>query len=180
MSQANHTCAKATFLLLGMMFSAATAGAFQVEDEQLARLQNEIARAIVARDLVTLERLYAPEFSFITGAGEVKTREQVLAETRHGIVRFSELEYFDLTATRYSDTGVVVGQGRGVYSVAGERFENSVRFTRVHVLRDGIWQVVLYQVTRLPLPPANAPPHATSVTEPLEVSCLQWPARLRR
>ena len=143
---------KLTSCLLPLVLLAADVPASQVHDATLITLQNEIARAIVTRDLATLERLYAPEFIFITGAGEMKTRDQVLAETRQGDTRFHELEYFDVTAARYGETSVVTGRGRGLYTVGSERFDTPVRFTRVHVLRNGVWQVVLYQVTRVPPP----------------------------
>jgi ketosteroid isomerase-like protein len=110
-------------------------------------MQHEIAAAIVARDIATLDHMHAADFTYIEGTGRVLNKAETLRS--YEATRFRELTYDDLKVRRYGDTAVVTGRGRAVIERDGSAVEILARISRVHVRRRNKWEVVLYQVTRI-------------------------------
>lgn len=110
-------------------------------------MQHEIAAAIVARDIATLDRLHAADFTYIEGTGRVLDKAEALRSYEE--THFRELTYDNLSVRLYGDTAVVTGLGRAVIDRAGVAAEMSARISRVQILRGDRWEVVLYQVTRI-------------------------------
>jgi hypothetical protein len=111
------------------------------------RMQHEIAAAIVARDIATLDRLHAADFTYIEGTGRVLNKAETLKSYEE--TRFRELTYDDLSVRQYGHTAVVTGRGRAVIDRPGAAAEITARISRVQVRRGDRSEVVLYQVTRL-------------------------------
>lgn len=134
-----------------ILLSSSAAGAQpQPSDElaaQVVRMQHEIAAAIVARDIATLDRLHAADFTYIEGTGRVLDKAETLRSYEE--THFRELTYDNLSVRLYGDAAVVTGLGRAVIDRAGVAAEMSARINRVQILRGDRWEVVLYHVTRI-------------------------------
>jgi hypothetical protein len=55
-----------------------------------------------------------------------------------------------LLADVYGNTAVITGAGRFRVTARGEKLDNQLRYTNVWVLRDGRWQMVSWQSTKIP------------------------------
>ncbi len=122
-------------------------GAEQAAEDFFRQLEAHRTKALVARDLATLEQLHAPEYQLVTPAGKVMTREAYLGAVRR--------EPF------YSAWDVVGDvQVRRTGQMAAVRYRARLVFpsgrvvvcwhTDTYELRSAGWQAVWSQATEMP------------------------------
>ena len=116
-------------------------------EETLMKLERDGAEAAKRRDVSFSEKLEAPDFLFIDPSGMVHTREEDLALSRSGDLKFESLNLDDMKVRVYGDTAVVTGQStvKGTYKT--QDISGKYRWTDVFVKRGGEWKVVNAQLT---------------------------------
>ena len=134
--------------LATLLLSPAMSASVQ-EQEAMAATQ-AACDAFRLRDIPTLERLLAPEFTLVSTSAEVQSRDQALQEVRDGDPQYERFENHSMTARIYGNTAVVQGitslKGRS----GGSPFALDVRFTDTLVRVKGRWAIVVSHVTRIP------------------------------
>lgn len=122
-------------------------------DEFFRALELQRTRALVARDLPTIDSLHAPEYELVTPAGRTLVRERYLALIaaepfyagwEHGPMRVRVTP--QMAVVRYEAT-LTFPSGKVVRCWHTDSYE----------CRDGRWQAVWSQATALPAGPASAP-----------------------
>jgi ketosteroid isomerase-like protein len=127
---------------------AATPPGKDVRD--VTQLVKDTHSAIVRRDHAFLERTWADEYLHVHSTGAVRTRAQWLADHRAGRTRLEYSRPDDIQVRIYGDTAVALYRVRAKGRVAGrERPEGDYRVMRVFVRRNGRWQCVAAQFTRV-------------------------------
>ena len=121
-------------------------------EREVRDMEAQWRRAWLAGDAAALDRIHADDYTAIPNIGTVSTKAEIMADVRRGVFRYSRMEHADMTVRVYGATAVVVGRTvndgrRGDRDVSGD-----FRYTRVYVKRDGRWQVVLAQYTRIAQP----------------------------
>ncbi len=112
-------------------------------EQTLAELQQTLARAWVAGDRTTIERIIAPEWTSTGPGGTVTTRAQVLEDVfERGVHRIQRVEIDDVRVRVFGDAAVVTGRTHGVGNVSGKGYDVNIRFTDVFVRRGSQWQAV--------------------------------------
>jgi len=150
---------------LGMAFSqsygqtnnptSAAQGEWQQTEQELQTLEQAWADAVKHRDLATIDRIQAEEYVFTDPAGRLWTKARALETVKSGGLTIDSFELSDVKVRLYDDTAVVTlrvvwnGQSNGV-DISGPQ-----RMTDVFVKRDGRWQCVASQTTRIPPRPAG-------------------------
>ena len=128
-------------------------GTNQSHDEsaqrEVTQREKEWREAWVRSDATTLDRLHAEDYFSINNIGQRSTKAQVMADVRAGLFKYESMEHKDVVLRVYGDVvivnGLTINKGhRGERDVSGE-----FSFTRVYVKRNGLWQAVLAQYTRL-------------------------------
>jgi ketosteroid isomerase-like protein len=133
-----------------------------VEAERAIReLEAQFARAVVEGDRAFYDRVLADDFTHTSHAGVFKTRAEFLAEDRSGAkgdpksgrTRYDAYDVDDLMIRIYGDTAVVTGRttprGR---TALGQPITGQYRYLRVWVKRQGRWQAVAFEGTRIAQP----------------------------
>jgi ketosteroid isomerase-like protein len=112
-------------------------------------LEQQLARAWVARDRRFIESLLAQDWTVTDPSGNVLTREQVLDETFSSPDRVIETMTVDEVTVRLlgADVAVATGRTRATGRYRGASASVVLRFTDVFALRDGRWQAVVSQGT---------------------------------
>ena len=126
-----------------------TADADTVERE-LKQIVQDLAVAWKGRQCDAWGAYIAPEWSVIHIDGAVITRQQAMqmCESQTSEAPLESLTSDDLFVRRYGDTAVVTG--RTIAKVGGASPQTvTLRFTDVYVRRDGRWQAVASQATRV-------------------------------
>jgi ketosteroid isomerase-like protein len=134
--------------------STATASASQrapVESDQqiLIKLEQSWNEAFYQKDIAFIETILADEFiaTYEDGSRGDKAKELALAAEFNQQVESAIQDEF--TVKVYRDTAVVWFTLRMVGIRQGQRAELTLRYTDVWIMRDGRWQCVSTQSTRL-------------------------------
>ena len=143
------------YLLFGVLASLWTVSAFASQppavsvEEELIALERGWNEAFYARDVEFLDSILADDFivTYDDGARGDKARELALAESFNQRVISATQE--DFTVQVYDDAAVVWFTLRVVGIRRGQEAEIVLRYTDVWVLRDGRWQCVASQSTRV-------------------------------
>ena len=139
-------------LVLGCFTAAAGAQSRPVRSDQqiLVQLERDWDAAFLKKDVGFIESVLADEFvaTYDDGMRGDKAEELRLAGQFNQQIDSSTLD--DFTVKIYGDTAVVWFSRRLVGPSQGRRLELNFRFTDVFVYRDGRWQCVASQSTRVP------------------------------
>ena len=125
--------------LMGLFAIGLAAQTIQVpaaDRAALARLSTEITSAVLKKDRVALERIYAEDFVHVHAKGNFDDRKRRLDSILSGEPTVDTPERFDLGLRKYGDTIVAVGT-----VTVKERDGKSVKYsvTRVYVKVAGQW-----------------------------------------
>jgi ketosteroid isomerase-like protein len=129
--------------------NASPGGPPKVEQE-LQALEQAWADAVKHQDVEKIARMQAEEYVFTDPAGQVWTKARELDTIKAGDLVIDSFELSDVKVRLYDNTAVVTlsivwhGQFRG-NDISGPQ-----RMTDVFVKRNGRWQCVASQSTRIP------------------------------
>jgi ketosteroid isomerase-like protein len=128
-----------------MMESAANVSS----EASLLDTAERLARAEAKGDVPALELLLAPDYQGYDPFGRPQDRAGVLRGYAPGGVRVTTLSQSDLRVRVLGDAGLVAGVNFMRGQQGHEHFDLRLRFLDVYAWRDGRWQLVASQHTRL-------------------------------
>ena len=102
-----------------------------------------------AEAAVFVDKYLADDYTRVSPDGLVFTKAQSLDNMRTGKTQYEWVETSDVKIRVYGRTAVVTGITRAKGVTAGVPTGPGSRFTRVFVKRNGVWQTVQYQTTRI-------------------------------
>jgi ketosteroid isomerase-like protein len=109
-----------------------------------------LAQAEGKGDIPALEQLLAADYQGYDPSGRSQDRAGVLRGYAQGGVRVTILRQSELRVRVLGDTGLVAGINVMRGQQGPEHFDLRLRFLDVYAWRDGRWQLVASQDTRLP------------------------------
>ena len=127
--------------------SAANVG---VEQELRALMQTEYA-AGMRNDVATINRIWGDEYVSTGPKGQTTTKAQMLSYYKTAAssqTKFGPVALSDVKIQVYNDTALMTGRATCTLP-NGTPAGASLRFTRVHVKRNGQWVVVATHLSRL-------------------------------
>jgi len=110
----------------------------------------QLANAERNGDVRSLQEILAPDYAGYDPAGRPQDRPTLLRAYAEGAVRVTTLEQSHLEARVIGEVGLVTGISRFQGRQRLEVFDFTLRFLDVYHWRDGQWQLVASQDTRLP------------------------------
>jgi ketosteroid isomerase-like protein len=119
-------------------------------EEELLRIEEEFAQAIVSNDLEGMGRIVADDWIIIDANGDIVDRTRFLEVIKSGALTHDMMKSEDFRVRVYGDSAVVTAVTRTKGKFMGQEFSTQERATDVFVKRDGRWQCVLTHLTRLP------------------------------
>jgi ketosteroid isomerase-like protein len=118
-------------------------------EEELLKLENAFAEAIVNNDLEGIGQLVADDWIIIDPTGKIVDRTRFFELIKSGVLTHDIMESEDLRVRVYKDSAVVTAVTRTKGKFMGQDFSTQERATDVFVKRDGRWQCVLTHLTRI-------------------------------
>ena len=106
--------------------------------------------AMALKDVATLESLLADDLIYTHSSARLDTKRSLIEGMTSGKTVYTAVEPWDVKAQDLGDTVVLTGIAQIKVTVAGTPNAFGVRFTDVYARRDGRWQMVTWQSTRLP------------------------------
>ena len=134
-------------------------------EAEIVKLENEWAAAAQQKDVDTLRRILADDLVVTLIDGSVGTKAGELSNAESGAVTMESWELADTKVTVLSaDSAFITGRGiikKGKYkdpvSHKVADISGQYRFTDVYVRRNGQWQAVASQTTKIENPPPATP-----------------------
>lgn len=121
------------------------------EQQALMQSERDWATAWKNKDAKGVAASEADEYVFTNFDGTVSDKATDMADLKSGALSLT-WEVDDMKAMVFGDTGVVVGRQTQKGMQGGKDISGVMRFTDTWVRRDGRWQCVASQITRIEKP----------------------------
>jgi ketosteroid isomerase-like protein len=130
---------------LTMSNDSAEASGSHIETEQLLREMNdEWVKALVRRDVETLDRIMAGDFIFAYPM-EGDDKAQFIADVAEGNIRVEFLNRENVSVRIWGDTAVLTAKDSAKWYYQGRDFSGHYKIIHVYARRDGEWHLVSVQ-----------------------------------
>ena len=106
--------------------------------------------AMCQKDAATLEAILADDLVYTHSSARLDTKQSLIGGMSSGAAVYQSIETSDVEARDYGGAVVLTGAARIQVNANGKPLTLNVRFTDVYVNRNGQWQMVAWQSTRLP------------------------------
>jgi hypothetical protein len=116
----------------------------------LASAAADYDRAQVKGDETLLNRLLADDYHLVNGGGQVESKEQFVSESIDPAFKLEPFVVANPIETVWTDGAVLAGEVHLKGQDHGKPFSAHLRFADIWRKRNGVWQVVFTEVTRLP------------------------------
>jgi ketosteroid isomerase-like protein len=139
-----------SFTWSALLFLCACAGLQANPAEEVEQIERRRFAAMVAQDIAALELLLAEDLTYGHSNGEFQDKAQFLETIREGRLRYEAIGVQGLTVRHYGNVAIVTGQILISGRAGDQPVTLNLRYTDAYVNRDGRWQLVAWQSTRLP------------------------------
>jgi ketosteroid isomerase-like protein len=138
-------------LVVILAFTALPATAQTTSERELLKVENDWSQASMKRDGAALQHFYADEYVFTDADGIVTNKVKELKNLTSGAFRLKSYKFDDVKVRVYGETAVVTGRNTitGIWEDIERDISGPYRFTDVFVRRDGRWQCVASQSSRI-------------------------------
>jgi hypothetical protein len=135
--------------LLGFVKGQGIAGKESAVEQEVLKVEEEEAQALVKSDTDALGRICADDLSHIDTSGAMLTKAQFLEELRAGHPKYLTSQHDDIRVRVYGDTAVVTARSTSAVENNGKVSYGPRRFMNVYVKHNGVWRLVAHQGTRV-------------------------------
>ncbi len=138
-------------LLAGLVLpSLAMAGADPSSVEQkLMQMERDYAVAIVKKDTATLDKIFADDYVNVGPDGMSMTKAEGMAGVKSGSLAAQSIELGPMKVRVFGNSAVVTGSDTEKSSYEGKDTSGKYAWTDVWVMRNGQWQAVASQATKI-------------------------------
>ncbi len=113
-------------------------------------LDKKRMQAMAAKDIDTLNTVLADDLIYTHSSARLDTKQSLIGAMQSGATVYTSLEASDVKAQDLGDTVVLTGVAQIKVMSNGKPNAFGVRFTDVYAKRQGRWQMVTWQSTKLP------------------------------
>lgn len=116
----------------------------------IIELDRKRMQAMAAKDIATLEAVLADDLVYTHSSARLDTKQSLIGNMQSGATVYTSVVPSDVKAQDLGDTVVLTGAAEIKVISAGKPNAFAVRFTDVYARRNGRWQMVAWQSTKLP------------------------------
>jgi ketosteroid isomerase-like protein len=120
--------------------------------QEVLRVEEERSQAMLKGDADALGRICADEFAWMSPRGELLTKAEILENLRSHKQEYVSTNRDDIRLHVHGNTVVMTVHSLSTARYEGKTFNYPRRFSNVYVKRNGQWQLVLHQATRIANP----------------------------
>jgi hypothetical protein len=135
--------------LLSFSQIAAQASDKEKVEQRILKTLEQREEAQIQRDFSTLERLMGDECTYTHASSQTQSKVEFIADLKSGKRVYKALKNTDLHVMLYGHTAVLTGRSDISAVNDGKDVEVATKFLEVYVNRDGRWQMVAHESTRL-------------------------------
>ena len=124
-------------------------------EQELMRIEREWADSLIRGDVSVTERLAADDYTFTAPDGTTANKAQMIAYFKSGDLKIQTSNIEDMRVRVYGDMAIVTYRTTDKATFKGQDISGQSRWTDVFVKRNGRWQAVAGQGTRIAQPSAK-------------------------
>lgn len=117
---------------------------------KLKQLSDAWDQAIVAKNRAAVAGNMGADFRIIDGQGNIENKQQFVDGVLDPKLTIDPYTVEDFDIRLYGDMALLSGRTRMTGTQDGKSFVSNYRYIDIYVKRDGKWQIVSVQITRLP------------------------------
>ena len=118
--------------------------------ETVIELDKKRMTAMAQKDIASLNELIADDLVYTHSTARLDTKQSLIGNMESGSTVYTSVVPSDVKAQDLGDAVVLTGSCRISVNAGGRPNSFGVRFTDVYAKRNGRWQMVSWQSTRLP------------------------------
>ena len=118
--------------------------------QKVVDLDRQRMTAMAQKDIAKLNELIADDLVYTHSSARLDTKQSLIGNMESGSTVYTSVVPSDVKAQDLGDTVVLTGSCRISVNAGGRPNSFGVRFTDVYARRNGRWQMVTWQSTRLP------------------------------
>jgi uncharacterized protein (TIGR02246 family) len=128
---------------------AASSAADQTAEKEIRQIEEELRVAVVKGDAATYERVMADDYTTTNIHGLTRTKAQLVSDVKSGVAKTESMTLDNVTVRVYGDVAVLTAERTAKSSLRGKDTSGRQRIMRVLVKRQGRWQAVAMQATKI-------------------------------
>jgi len=106
---------------------------------------------LCSKDVAAVSRILADDFIATSSRGEIRVKAKEIDDIRPSPdFKMEAFNLDDMNVRIFVDTAIVTGRSTLQVAFRGQSNTSVFRYTRVYVKRNGRWQAVAQQLTRMP------------------------------
>ena len=113
-------------------------------------LDRKRMQAMAAKDFKTLDDVIGDDLVYTHSSARLDTKQSLIGNMQSGATVYTSVEPTDVKAQDLGDAVVLTGIAQIKVMSNGAPNAFGVRFTDIYAKRNGRWQMVTWQSTRLP------------------------------
>jgi len=106
--------------------------------------------AMGAKDVAFLEEVLADDLFYVHSSARIDTKASLIGNMQSGSTVYQSVVPSGVTARDLGDAVVLTGTARIKVHSGGKPMDFGVQFTDVYAKRNGKWQMIVWQSTKLP------------------------------
>ena len=118
--------------------------------QKVIELDRQRMEAMAKKDIGKLNELIANDLVYTHSSARLDTKQSLIGNMESGGTVYTSVVPSDVKAHDLGDTVVLTGSCKISVNAGGRPNSFGVRFTDVYARRNGRWQMVTWQSTRLP------------------------------
>jgi ketosteroid isomerase-like protein len=118
--------------------------------QTIIALDKKRMQAMAEKDFATLNAVLADDLSYTHSSARLDTKQSLIGNMQSGATVYTSVEPSEVKAQDLGDTVVLTGIAQIKVLSNGKPNAFGVRFTDIFTKRNGRWQMVAWQSTRLP------------------------------
>ena len=114
--------------------------------DEITELEDRRIEAMTKGDVQTLGEILADDLIYTHSTARIDTKSSFIEAISSGRSNYRSVEREDVKVCQFGDSAAVTGHAK--FHVGDNRFET--RFIDVYAKRNGAWQMVAWQSTKMP------------------------------
>lgn len=138
-----------TFAMVALLSIGQAAPAAATADEAVRAADAARIKAFMAADRTALQSLLGEDLTYAHSSGRLDGKAAIIDAITSGKTQYHSIAPEDVAVRLYGDVAVLTGRAAVNVTNDGQLLDLKLRFISVYVKRDGRWQFVAWQSTRL-------------------------------
>jgi uncharacterized protein DUF4440 len=130
--------------------ASAAATATVKAEQDVRQAERERFAAMVKADAGALDRLLAPELIYTHSNAQTQDKAGFIGDIKSGAIKYLSVDPSDTNVRVFGSAAIVTGAAALHVIQNGTDLDIKIRYTNTQINRNGSWQMVAWEATRLP------------------------------